>query len=110
MLTDYMVICPHCHWAGCLLPQGNRDAWKAAIPNARVITFHSPMPMRELWNEEKPYAFAAGSFRRTVFAASYPKGENGYVIALPDDQPAPTGKVRNQIVIRERRQVGSALY
>ena len=42
MLTDYMVICPHCHWAGCLLPQGNRDAWKAAIPNARVITFHCP--------------------------------------------------------------------
>jgi hypothetical protein len=42
MLTDYMVICPHCHWAGSLLPQGNRDAWKAAIPAARVITFHCP--------------------------------------------------------------------
>jgi muramoyltetrapeptide carboxypeptidase len=74
----------------------------AAARKARVITFHSSMPMRELWNEEKPFAFAAASFRRAVFAASYPKGENGYVIALPDDQPAPVkvtgGRARGRLV------------
>jgi primosomal protein N' len=42
MLTDYMVNCPHCHWAGSLLPQGNRDAWKSASCSAHVITFHCP--------------------------------------------------------------------
>jgi muramoyltetrapeptide carboxypeptidase len=61
----------------------------AAARKARVVTFHSPMPMHELWNEAKPYAFAAASFRRAIFAASYPKGETGYVVAMPDDQPAP---------------------
>jgi muramoyltetrapeptide carboxypeptidase len=74
----------------------------AAARKARVITFHSPMPMRDLWNEEKPYTFASASFRRAVFAASYPKKENGYVIALPNDRPAPVkltgGKARGRLV------------
>ena len=61
----------------------------AAARHAHLITFHSPMPMVKLWDEQKPYAFAAASFRRAVFAASYPQGENGYVIALPADRPAP---------------------
>lgn len=61
----------------------------AAARKARVITFHSPMPMRDLWNEERPYAFATQSFRRAIFGTSYPKGEKGYVITLPDDRPAP---------------------
>jgi hypothetical protein len=42
MLTDYMVNCPHCHWAGSLLPAGSRDAWKPAVPSAHTITFHCP--------------------------------------------------------------------
>jgi len=44
MLTDYMVICPHagCHWKGSLLPSGNRDAWRSAIPSARIVTFCCP--------------------------------------------------------------------
>lgn len=74
----------------------------AASGKARVITFHSPMPMYELWNEEPPYAFAASSFRRAVFAASYPKGETGYMVALPDDRPAPVkvvgGRARGQLI------------
>ena len=74
----------------------------AAARKARVVTFHSPMPMYDLWNEEKPFAFAGESFRRAVFAARYPKGENGYAIALPDDQPAPVklarGKARGRLV------------
>ncbi len=74
----------------------------AMARQARVVTFHSPMPMARLWNEDKPYAFAAASFRRAVFAASYPKGENGYAIALPDDQAGPVklvgGKGRGRLV------------
>ena len=42
MLTDYMVTCPQCRWAGSLLPHTNRDAWKAAVPTTRVIVFHCP--------------------------------------------------------------------
>ena len=74
----------------------------AAARRARVITFHSPMPMVKLWNEEKPYDFAAASFRRAVFAASYPKGETGYAIARSDREPGPVrlvgGKARGRLV------------
>jgi muramoyltetrapeptide carboxypeptidase len=66
----------------------------AAARRARVITFHSPMPMYKLWNEEKPYAFAAASFRRAVFAASYPKGETGYLIAMPEHEATPVRPAR----------------
>ena len=52
---------------------------------ARVITFHSPMPMHNLWQGEKPaYTFAAESFRRAVFADLYHRGETGYTVAVPD--------------------------
>jgi muramoyltetrapeptide carboxypeptidase len=74
----------------------------AVARQARVITFHSPMPMYKLWNEEKPYAFAAASFRRAVFAASYPKGVTGYLIALPEHEPGPVrlvgGKAKGRLV------------
>ena len=74
----------------------------AAARQARVITFHSPMPMVKLWNEEKPYDFAAASFRRAVFAASYPKGETGYLISLPEQAPGPVrlvgGKAKGRLV------------
>jgi muramoyltetrapeptide carboxypeptidase len=74
----------------------------AVARKARLITFHSPMPMRDLWNEEKPFAFAAASFRRAVFAVSYCKGETGYVISLPEDHPKPVklagGKARGRLV------------
>jgi muramoyltetrapeptide carboxypeptidase len=58
----------------------------ALAREARVITFHSPMPMHSLWKGDKPeFAFAAESFRRTVFADRYQKGESGYAIAVPGD-------------------------
>jgi muramoyltetrapeptide carboxypeptidase len=58
----------------------------AIARKARVITFHSPMPMYDLWQGDKPrFAFEAASFRRAVFADQYPKDEAGYTIAVPDD-------------------------
>ena len=74
----------------------------AAARKARVITFHSPMAIRDLWNNKKPYSFAAASFRRAVFAASYPDGAVGYEIAMPEGQPTPVklvgGKGRGRLV------------
>jgi muramoyltetrapeptide carboxypeptidase len=56
----------------------------AVARKARVITFHSPMPMVELWQEHRPeFAFASASFRRAVFADQYKKGEAGYAVAVP---------------------------
>ena len=58
----------------------------AVARKAGLITFHSPMPMYHLWERDKPeYAFAAASFRRSVFADAYAKGESGYIVAVPDD-------------------------
>jgi muramoyltetrapeptide carboxypeptidase len=58
----------------------------AVAREARVVTFHSPMPMHSLWQADKPeFAFAAESFRRAVFADRYKKGESGYPIAVPGD-------------------------
>ena len=56
----------------------------AVASQARLITFHSPMPMHSLWQGEKPgFTFAAASFGRAVFAGEYKRGESGYAIALP---------------------------
>jgi len=56
----------------------------AVARQSRVITFHSPMPMRDLWQEDKPeFAFAAASFRRALFADQYQKGEICYAVAVP---------------------------
>jgi muramoyltetrapeptide carboxypeptidase len=58
----------------------------AVAREARVITFHSPMPDSSLWKSDKPeYTFAADSFRRTIFADRYSKGRSGYTIAVPND-------------------------
>lgn len=57
----------------------------AIAREARVISFHSPMPLANLRQGDKPeYAFAARSFRRAVFADEYKKGEDGYTLALPE--------------------------
>ena len=44
MLTDYLVKCPHsnCGWFGSLFPKGNREAWLAAVPSVREVTFECP--------------------------------------------------------------------
>jgi len=60
----------------------------AVARHARVVTFHSPMPMRDLWQGDKAeFAFAAASFRRAVFADQFKTGEVGYTIATPPDAP-----------------------
>jgi muramoyltetrapeptide carboxypeptidase len=56
----------------------------AIARKAHLITFHSPMPMADLWREDQPeFVFASASFRRAVFADRYPKGETGYAVATP---------------------------
>ncbi len=52
----------------------------------RLVTFHSPMPMSNLWQEEDPaHAFSARWFRRAVFADEQPEEDSGYTIELPDE-------------------------
>jgi muramoyltetrapeptide carboxypeptidase len=58
----------------------------AIAREVKMISFHSPMPMANLWKAEKPeYAFAASSFRRAVFADGYKKGDEGYSITVPEN-------------------------
>ncbi len=58
----------------------------AIARQARVITFHSPMPMSNLARGDgPPFRFAADSFRRAVFADAYPPIETGFTIAVPRD-------------------------
>ncbi len=44
MLTDYMVTCPQagCHWSGSLLPTGDRDAYRCAVPSIHTVMFRCP--------------------------------------------------------------------
>ncbi len=57
----------------------------AIASQARLVTFHSPMPMSNLWQEEDPgHAFSARWFRRAVLADQYPPGSCGYAFELPD--------------------------
>jgi serine-type D-Ala-D-Ala carboxypeptidase len=74
----------------------------AIAAKARVVSFHSPMPLSNLDKTEPLYTYANDSFRRTVFADRYPRGEVGYTIPLPADKPAPTklvgGTVRGRLV------------
>ncbi len=56
----------------------------AIAAKARLVTFHSPMPMHSLWKADRPeHAFAADSFRRAIFADAYLPGKTGYTIATP---------------------------
>ena len=58
----------------------------AVASQARLVTFHSPMPMHSLWQGDKPeFTFAAASFRRAVFADQYPGGKVGYAVEAPPD-------------------------
>jgi muramoyltetrapeptide carboxypeptidase len=55
----------------------------AIAREARVVTFHSPMPLSDLAKTDAKYAFAAASFRRAIFADEYKKGVAGYAIEPP---------------------------
>src|SRR5262249_44475558 len=73
----------------------------AVARQAQVVTFHSPMSLRELWQPKKEFTFAATSLRRAIFADQY-KDEVGYAIAVPSDQPRPIkvvgGKARGRLL------------
>ena len=68
---------------------------------ARLITFHSPLPEAALWKKDKEHAFATASFERAIFADRYSPGSTGYTIELPNGQPRPTtlvgGKARGRL-------------
>jgi muramoyltetrapeptide carboxypeptidase len=56
----------------------------AIAKKARVISFHSPLAMYELWKGDKPeFNFEERSFDRAIFADHYKPGENGYVVEIP---------------------------
>ena len=58
----------------------------AIARKARLVSFHSPMPMSHLAQGDRPeFAFEAASFRRAVFADQYEKGGPGYAISYPAD-------------------------
>ena len=58
----------------------------AIARKARVVTFHSPMPMHRLWQGDEPAnRFATRSFRETVFGTGHPDGEGGSDIEVPAD-------------------------
>jgi muramoyltetrapeptide carboxypeptidase len=60
---------------------------------AKVVTFHSPMPIGGLAKSDPDYAYAIQSFRQMLFADQLPAGD-GWTIALPTDRPKPTPLVR----------------
>jgi muramoyltetrapeptide carboxypeptidase len=74
----------------------------AVAHEARVVTFHSPMPMGDLWQEDKEeFAFAGRSFRHVVFADQYRQGQAGYVVAAPVGRKPATlvgGKARGRLL------------
>jgi len=74
----------------------------AVARQARVVTFHSPMPERYLWREDGDFAYSASSFRRALLADRYKKGEEGYTVELPPDRARPVklvgGKARGRLV------------
>jgi muramoyltetrapeptide carboxypeptidase len=62
----------------------------AIARKCQMVTFHSPVPMSDLWQGSQPaYEYADGLFTRAVFAASYSQ-QKGYVISAPPNRPAQT--------------------
>ena len=74
----------------------------AIAARAKVITFHSPMSMRDLGQEKKELTFSAASFKRAIFADEYKNNSIGYSIDLPVRQPLPLklvgGKARGRLI------------
>ncbi|WP_406694793.1 LD-carboxypeptidase [Singulisphaera sp. Ch08] len=63
----------------------------AVAREAKVITFHSPMPMGGLARDEKKeITFAGRSFQRVIFADQYQQGQNGFVVAVPEGRKPET--------------------
>jgi muramoyltetrapeptide carboxypeptidase len=74
----------------------------AIARHARVVSFHSPMPLSDLAKAGEKYAFAAASFRRALFADQYEKGVEGYAVGAPAGGPRPVklvgGKARGRLM------------
>jgi muramoyltetrapeptide carboxypeptidase len=74
----------------------------AIAREARVVTFHSPMPLSDLAKTDGRFAFAAASFRRALFADEYRRGVVGYAIEPPTGGLKPArlvgGKARGRLM------------
>lgn len=58
----------------------------AIARKARMISFHSPMPMSNLVkSDQAEYRYANDCFWRTLDAKKYPAGQVGFSIMLPDN-------------------------
>ncbi|SIO57685.1 muramoyltetrapeptide carboxypeptidase [Singulisphaera sp. GP187] len=63
----------------------------AVAREAKLVTFHSPMPMAGLAPDDKgEYRFAGRSFRQLIFADQYQPGQNGFVVAVPEGRKPET--------------------
>jgi muramoyltetrapeptide carboxypeptidase len=61
----------------------------AIARQARLVSFHSPMPMSNLWQtQDLKFAFANKSFARMIEAKHYPRGGIGFEIAQPSEAMA----------------------
>jgi len=73
----------------------------AVARKCRLITFHSPVPMSDLWQGDLPeLIYANSNFRRAVFESEYEAGQPGYSISAPEDRPAETlvgGRARGRL-------------
>lgn len=59
----------------------------AIASKSKLITFHSPVPMGDLWKGSQPdFSFAYSAFNRTIFAKQYTSGEQGFVLSTPDGE------------------------
>ncbi len=61
----------------------------AVARQAHLVTFHSPMPEHYLYREDGDFAYSATAFRRVLWADKYRKGDRGFTVELPADQPRP---------------------
>lgn len=63
----------------------------AVARHCRLITFHSPVPMKDLWKGDAPeVSYSNALFRRSVFECKYPSDVEGYEIRAPQYRPAET--------------------
>ncbi|AMV27233.1 putative murein peptide carboxypeptidase [Gemmata sp. SH-PL17] len=85
----------------------------AVAKKCRVITFHAPMPQYGLYRDDEGFGYSSEVFWRTVRADLYPKGENGYAVALPQNGPKPqrlvAGKAKGRLVGGNLTLVGATM-
>lgn len=74
----------------------------AVARKCRLVTFHSPVPLSNLYREqEQDYRFAAQSFRRAILKNSYFEKHSGYFIETPPSMTPKTlvgGKARGRLL------------